>query len=269
MHAHPDDVVLREHVLVVALGVLPLLEQVGGRLVGRLVLVAPGPQLRSEVAHRVVGDVLARVVRRGAVQALRPEVPELGVVVEVVIDRHVLGPGARVGGQGVGDDQRRQARVGAVGVHLLDDEGLDDLRLGGVVDLRPVDPADAPGRLGRGLGGRRLRGRSGSGLRGLQRRLGVGEGLAQLRLGGRGPAVGGVAGGGLRGDGVGVGAEGGVVLAIDPPMRGEQRGAHGIGRGRAVLGEGGDDDEGGRHCSRCGDDRHVRARQLEGHRQPA
>lgn len=103
---------------------------------------------------------------------------------EVVAVRHVFAPRASVGGHRIGDNQLGQASVRTVGVHLLNDENLDDACLGGVIDLGPVNPVEATacgipcGRSLTGGGG----GLKGSLLRSLECGLRIGEGSSQLGL---------------------------------------------------------------------------------------
>ena len=134
MHTHTDNVVLGEHVLVVTRGVLPLIEEGISGLHGVLGR-AVGPPLVAVVFKVVVGDVLASVARFASVERHAVPVLEDRIMVKVVSVGHVLAPPTRVGGQRVRHDQLRQARVGTVGVHLLNDEGLNDLSLGVIVNL--------------------------------------------------------------------------------------------------------------------------------------
>ena len=262
MHADANNVVLGQHVLVVARGVLPLIEECVRRL-HRILGGAIGAPLVAEVLSMVVGDVLTGVGRVTAVELARAEVLVVRVVVEVITVRHVLAPRASVGGHRIGDNQLGQASVGSVGVHLLNDESLDDARLGGVVDLGPVDPVEATARsirCRRSLTGGRC-GLKGTLLRSLECSLRIGEGSSQLGL------MGGVQGGSrrvTRGCG-GVARQKRIVFSGDTTFHPRQGVAERVAGRRVSLSETGDDDEGS--CDRgCSEDHgRVRTSELERH----
>ena len=183
VHADADNVALGQHVLVVTRGVLPLIKK-GVRSLHRILGGAVGAPLVPEVFAVVVCDVLAGVGRVTAVKLADAEVLAVRVVAEVVAVRHVFAPRASVGDHRIGDNQLGQASVRTVGVHLLNDESLDDACLGGVIDLGPVNPVEATacgipcGRSLTGGGG----GLKGSLLRSLECGLRIGEGSSPLGL---------------------------------------------------------------------------------------
>ena len=211
----------------------------------------------------VVGDVLSGVGRVATVELARTEVLVVGVVVEVVTVRHVLAPCTSVGGDRIGDNKLGQASARTVGVHLLNDEGLDDARLGGVIDLGPVNPVEATACnicCGRSLTGR-YGGLKGSLLRGLERGLRVGEGSSQLGLTGR------VHGGCRRmtRGGCGIARQKRIVFSGDATFRPRQGVAESVAGRRVSLSEGGDHDEGS--CNRGRSENHGRVctSELERH----
>ena len=211
----------------------------------------------------VVGNVLAGVGRVSTVELARTEVLVVGVVVEVVTVRHVLAPRASVGGDRIGDNQLGQASVRTVGIHLLNDEGLDNARLGGVIDLGPVNPVEATACgicCGRSLTGRRG-GLEGSLLRGLECGLRVGEGSSQLGLTGR------VKGGSrrvTRGRG-GIARKKRIVFSGDATFCPRQGVAESVAGRRVSLSEGGDYDEGSGNCGCSEDHGRVCTSELERH----
>ena len=262
VHAHANDVVLGQHVLVVTGGVLPLIEE-GIRGLHRILRGTVRAPLVAEVLTVVVGDVLSGVGRVATVELARTEVLVVGVVVEVVTVRHVLAPCTSVGGDRIGDNKLGQASARTVGVHLLNDEGLDDARLGGVIDLGPVNPVEATACsicCGRSLTGRRG-GLKGSLLRGLERGLRVGEGNSQLGLTGR------VQGGSrrvTRGRG-GIARQKRIVFSGDATLRPRQGVAESVAGRRVSLSEGGDHDEGSGNCGCSEDHGRVCTSELERH----
>ena len=262
VHADANNVVLGQHVLVVARGVLPLIEEGVCRL-HRVLGGAVGAPLVTKVLAVVVGDVLTGVGRVTAVELACAEVLVVRVVAEVIAVRHVLAPRTSVGGHRVRDNQLRQASVGSVGIHLLNHESLDDARLGGVVNLGPVNPVEAAARSirrGRSLtgGGGGLKGAL---LRSLERSLRIGEGGAQLGL------TGGIQGGSrrvTRGHG-GVARQKWIVFSGDATFRPQQDVAERVAGRRVSLSEGGDDNE--RSCDRGRSEDHGRVctSELERH----
>ena len=134
VHTHTNNIVLGEHVLVVPRGVLPLIEEGVSGLHGVLGR-AVGPPLIAVVFEVVVGNIFACVARFASIERHAVPVLEDRIMVKVVGVGHMLAPPTRVGGQRVRNDQLRQARVGPVGVHLLNDKGLNDLSLGVIVNL--------------------------------------------------------------------------------------------------------------------------------------
>ena len=262
VHTDADDIVLSQHVLVVAGGVLPLIEERVRRL-HRILGGTVGAPLIAEVLAVVVGNVLTGVGRVTAVELADAEVLVVRVVVEVVAIRHVLAPRASVGGHRIRNNQLGQASVCSVGVHLLNDEGLDDARLGGVVDLGPVNPVEATARgisRGRSLTGGRG-GLKGALLRSLECGLRIGEGSSQLGL------TGGVQGGSrrvTRGRG-GVARQKRIVFSGDAAFRPRQGVAERVAGRRISLSEGGDDDEGSRDRGCSEDHGRVCTSELERH----
>ena len=103
---------------------------------------------------------------------------------------HVLAPRASIDSNGVRHDQLGQANVGAVGIHLLNDEGLNDLGLSLVIDLGPINPVktavNSSVRSGRISGGGSIADRGirllGILLGSLQGGLSVGKVLTKLSL---------------------------------------------------------------------------------------
>jgi len=156
------------------LRVLPLIEEISSSL-RRSLHAAAG----REVLKVVVGDVLSIGHGVRTVESALPQVLVRLIVAEVVAVGHVLAPRASIGSDRVRHDNLGQASAGAVGIHLLNDESLDDLGLGVVVNLGPVNPVEATAdgiRSGRSLTSR------GGGLencllRGLPGSLRVGQGL--------------------------------------------------------------------------------------------
>ena len=211
----------------------------------------------------VVGDILSGVGRVTTVKLARTQVLVVGVVVEVITVRHVLAPCTSVGGDRIGDNQLGQAGARTVGVHLLNDEGLDDASLGGVVDLGPVNPVEATAcgiRSGRSLTGRRG-GLEGGLLRGVECGLRVGEGSSQLGL------TGGVHGGSRRaacGRG-GVARQKRIVFSGDATFRPRQGVAERVAARCISLSKGGDHDEGSCDCGRSKDHGRVCTSELERH----
>ena len=262
VHAHADDVVLGEHVLIVAGGVLPLLEESISGL-HRVLRGAVRAPLVPEVLTVVVGDVLSGIGRIATVELTRAEALVLRVMTEGITVRHVLAPRASIGGDRIGDNQFRQAGVRSIGVHLLNEKSFDNASLGVVVDLRPVNPVEATAdgiRSGRSLTSR------GGGLkncllRGLQRSLRVGKGCTQLGFAGRVQC-------GSRGIACscrGIARQEGVVFSSDAPFCARQGIAERVTAGSVPLREGGDNNEG--CCDRGRSENHGRmcASELERH----
>ena len=119
------------------------------------------------------------------VELARTEVLIVGVMIEIVRVGHMLAPRARIRGHSVRNNQLRQASVRTVSIHLLNDERFNDARLGGIVDLRPVNPVEAAigrgRRCGSGIASR------GSGLErrllsGLEGRLSISQSCTKLSL---------------------------------------------------------------------------------------
>ena len=262
VHADTDDVVLGQHVLVVARGVLPLIEE-GVRRLHRILGGTVGAPLVAEVLAVVIGDVLTGVGRVTAVELADAEVLVVRVVVEVIAIRHVLAPRASVGRHRIRNNQLGQASVRSVGIHLLNDESLNDARLGGVVDLGPVNPVEAAARgirRGRSLTGGRG-GLEGALLRSLECSLRIGEGGAQLGL------TGGIQGrsrGVTRGSGS-IAREKRIVFSGDATFRPRQCVAESIAGRRVSLSEGGNDDEGSGDRGRSEDHGRVCTSELERH----
>ena len=211
----------------------------------------------------VVGDVLTGVGRVTAVELADAEVLVVRVVVEVIAVRHVLAPRASVGRHRIRNNQLGQASVRSVGVHLLNDESLDDARLSGVVDLGPVDPVEATARsirCRRSLTGGRC-GLKGTLLRSLECSLRIGEGGAQLGL------TGGIQGGsrGVTRGRSGIACQKRIVFSGDATFRPQQDVAERVAGRRVSLSEGGDDNE--RSCDRgCSEDHgRVCTSELERH----
>ena len=184
VHTNADDVGCTEHVAVMALRVLPLVEDVGRCLSGGL------RSATAVVFKVVVGDVLSIGHGVRTVESALPQVLVRLIVAEVVAVGHVLAPRASIGSDRVRHDNLGQASAGAVGIHLLNDEGLDDLGLGLVINLGPVNPVETAvnssvrsGRISDG-GGITDRGAGLLGilLGGLQGGLSVGEVLTKLSL---------------------------------------------------------------------------------------
>ena len=262
VHTDADDIVLSQHVLVVAGGVLPLIEERVRRL-HRILGGTVGAPLIAEVLAVVVGNVLTGVGRVTAVELADAEVLVVRVVVEVVAIRHVLAPRASVGGHRIRNNQLGQASVCSVGVHLLNDEGLDDARLGGVVDLGPVNPVEATAcgiRSGRGLTGRRG-GLEGTLLRSLECGLCIGESSSQLGL------TRGIQGGRRRVTRCrgGVARQKRIIFSGDATFCPRQCIAESVAGRRVSFSEGGDDDEGSCNRGRSEDHGRVCTSELERH----
>ena len=262
VNSNAHDVVLSEHVLVVTRRVLPLLEK---RIRGlhRILRGTVRAPLVAEVLTVVVGDVLTGVGGVSPVELADTQELVVRIVVEVVGIGHVLTPGASIESHRIGDNQLGEPSVGAIDVHLLHDERLDDARLRRIVHLRPVDPIEAPLRRGltsgsipdRGIGLVRTR------LGGLEGRLRVRQRTSQLGLSG---------GIGRKGCRLPLGRRSiarqhGIVFVVDAPLGADQGGAEGIVGGTGSLSQGGNDDE--RRSDRGGrqDNRRVRASELERH----
>ena len=216
MNTNTHDVVLSEHVLIVAGGVLPLVEQ-GVSSLHRVLGGTVGSPLVSEVLAVVVGNILTGVGRVAAIELARTEVLVIGVMIEVVRVGHVLAPRARIRGHGIGDDQFGESRVRTVGIHLLNDEGFDDTRLRSVINLRPVHPVEATisrcGRRDRSITSRGT-GLSRCLLSSIEGCLSVCQSRAELsftrRIGG--------GSGGISSGRSGVAGEQGVVFSGDAPL---------------------------------------------------
>lgn len=211
----------------------------------------------------VVGDVLSGVGRVATVEHTRTEVLIDGVVVEVVTVRHAPAPCTSVGGDCIGNNQLGQASARSVGVHLLDDERLDDASLGSVVDLGTVNPVEATAdgiRSGRGLTGRRGGIKDGLLCR-LECGLRVCKGRAQLGLTGR------VHGGCRRmtRGGCGIARQKRIVFSADAPFRPRQSISERVAARCVSLSEGGDYDEGSCDRGRGEDHGRVCTSELERH----
>ena len=262
VHAHADDVVLGEHVLIVAGGVLPLLEESISGL-HRVLRGAVRAPLVPEVLTVVVGDVLSGIGRIATVELTRAEALVLRVMTEGITVRHVLAPRASIGGDRIGDNQFRQAGVRSIGVHLLNEKSFDNASLGVVVDLRPVNPVEATAdgiRSGRSLTSRGG-GLEGTLLRSLECGLCIGESSSQLGL------TRGIQGGRRRVTRCrgGVARQEGVVFSSDAPFCARQGIAERVTAGSVPLREGGDNNEG--CCDRGRSENHGRmcASELERH----
>ena len=266
MNADTHHVVLGEHVLIVAGGVLPLIKE-GVSSLHRVLAGAIGPPLIAEVLAMVVGDVLTGVGGVATIKLASTEVLVIGIVIKVVRVGHVLAPRARICSHGIGDDQLGQPRVRTVGIHLLNDEGFDDTRLGSVVNLRPVHPVEATiGRRGRRDG--RAISRVGLGRRlpsSIKGRLGIGQSRTEFgftrRIGSGGR--------GISSSCSGVAGEQGVVFSGDSPLSTRQRVAECVLRRARPLGQRGDNDEGCRDCRGGENHRGMGASELERHWLPA
>ena len=267
VHTHAHHVVLSEHVLVVARGVLPLIEE-GVRSLHRILSGAVGAPLVPEVLAVVVGNVLARVGRVPTVKLARTEVLVVGVMAEVVRVGHVLAPRTRIRRHGVRNDQLGQAGIRTVGVHLLNDERFNDASLGGIINLRPVNPVEAMVSRGR-RSGSSVTGRRGglerSLLSGLEDRLSVSQSCTKLsltrRIGGRNRGV-------ARGCS-GVAGKQRVIFRGNATFRTGQRVAECILGRRRPLSEGRDNNKGCRDRRGGENHRGVGASELERHWLPA
>ena len=257
VYTNTDDVGCTEHIAVMALRVLPLVEDVGRCLSGGL------RSATAEVFKVVVGDVLSIGHGVRTVESALPQVLVRLIVAEVVAVGHVLAPRASIGSDRVRHDNLGQASAGAVGIHLLNDEGLDDLGLGVVVNLGPVNPVETAinGRVSGGTVTDRGIGLLGALLSSLKRGLRVGEVLAQLSLALR------VSSGARRGarGGGSVLREQRVVLGVDASVGTNEGAAERIIGGAVSLSQGGDHNEG--RCDRGGSEHHrrVSAGELERH----
>ena len=267
VHAHAHDIVLSEHVLVVTRGVLPLIEECV-RSLHRVLGGAVGTPLVTEILTVVVGNVLARVRRITTIKLARTEVLVVGVMIEVVRVGHMLAPRARIRGHSVRNNQLRQASIRTVSIHLLNDERFNDARLGGIVDLRPVNPVEAAigrgRRCGSGITSR------GSGLErrllsGLKSRLSISQSCTKLSLARR-------IGGGNRGVACRCSSVAGkqrVIFRGNTAFRTGQRVAERILGRRRPLSEGGDNNEGCCYCRGGENHRGMGASELERHWLPA
>ena len=267
VHAHTHDIVLSEHVLVVTRGVLPLIEECV-RSLHRVLGGAVGTPLVTEILTVVVGNVLARVGRITTIKLARTEVLVVGVMIEVVRVGHMLAPRTRIRGHSVGNNQLRQTSIRAVSVHLLNDECFNDARLGGIVDLRPVNPVEAAigrgRRCGSGIASR------GSGLErrllsGLEGSLSISQSCTKLsltrRIGGRNR--------GVARSCSGIAGEQRVIFCSDATFRTGQRVAECVLGRRRPLSEGRDHNEGCRNCRGGKNHRGMGASELERHWLPA
>ena len=222
-----------------------------------------------EVLKVIVGDIFSSRHGICSVESPLPHVLVGLIMLERIGIGHVLAPRASIASNGVRHDQLGQTSVGAVGIHLLNDEGLNDLGLGLVIDLGPINPVKTAVNVGIRSGGiarcgsiaDRGVGLLGILLGGLQSGLSVGEVLTKLSLTLRV----GLVTGRLARDRVGVLGEQRVVLSSDASVCASEGRAEGILGGMVSLGQRGDYNEGCR--DRGGGEHHrgVSAGELERH----
>ena len=185
VHTDANSVARTEHVTVMPLRVLPLIEEISSSL-RRSLHAAAG----REVLKVVVGDIFSSRHGICSVESSLPHVLVGLIMLERIGIGHVLAPRASIDSNGVRHDQLGQANVGAVGIHLLNDEGLNDLGLSLVIDLGPINPVktavNSSVRSGRISGGGSIADRGirllGILLGSLQGGLSVGKVLTKLSL---------------------------------------------------------------------------------------
>ena len=263
VHTDANGVARTEHVAVMPLGVLPHVEEIVRSLKGGL------HPTSLEIIEEVVSDILAAATHAGTIDIAITRLTCSRIMLEGIGIGHVLAPRTSFRGHSVRHDQLGQTSVGAVGIHLLNDEGLDDLGLGLVIDLGPINPVKTAVNVGIRSGGiagggsiaDRGVGLLSALLGGLQGSLSVGEVLTKLSLTLR---VGLVTGRVARSR-VGVLGEQRVVLSSDASVCASEGRAEGILGGMVSLGQRGDHNEGCR--DRGGGEHHrgVSAGELERH----